>query len=210
MIKLNQITGHQMNERLTRKRRFGILATASVLVLSQMFTAQSMAQGVQVFDEPPSPEELAKILFPEKTRSIVLTEDAPAATQTATATDADEVPRIFAMLINFEFGKTSIVKESLPYLDAVGKMLNLDELAGQSIVIEGHTDSVGAAAFNQKLSEKRALAIRRFLVSRHNIAESRLHPVGKGERELHDPNNPRSAINRRVQFRPLERASSSN
>lgn len=48
-------------------------------------------------------------------------------------------------------------------------------------VIEGHTDSDGAADYNQQLSERRATAVLNNLVSGHNIAADRLRAVGYGE-----------------------------
>jgi outer membrane protein OmpA-like peptidoglycan-associated protein len=52
-----------------------------------------------------------------------------------------------------------------------------DQLA---VTIEGHTDSVGSDATNQVLSEKRAAAVRDYLVSR-GIATDRMTVTGLGE-----------------------------
>jgi outer membrane protein OmpA-like peptidoglycan-associated protein len=49
----------------------------------------------------------------------------------------------------------------------------------RSAIIEGHTDSVGSAAFNQALSEQRAAAVQNALVER-GIAPARLSAVGYG------------------------------
>jgi len=163
------------------------------------FSSLAIGQTATIFDTPPTTDELAAVLFPPKTRSIVINAEVSSNGNPSAATG------IAGMLIQFKFGKTDIVPESLPFLDAVGRMLTDAQFSNESIIIEGHTDSVGSLAFNQKLSEKRALAVRRYLVSRFNIDIARLHPVGKGETTLHEPANPTAAINRRVQFRSLER-----
>lgn len=48
-------------------------------------------------------------------------------------------------------------------------------------VIEGHTDSVGSAAYNQKLSQRRAESVRNYLIQNFNISPNRLTAKGFGE-----------------------------
>ena len=48
-------------------------------------------------------------------------------------------------------------------------------------VIEGHTDSVGSAAYNQKLSQRRAESVRDYLVQNYKISPNRLTAKGFGE-----------------------------
>jgi OOP family OmpA-OmpF porin len=50
------------------------------------------------------------------------------------------------------------------------------------ILISGHTDRIGNASYNQALSERRAISVKKHLVSQ-GIEEKRLHAVGKGETE---------------------------
>ncbi|MEO0108267.1 MAG: carboxypeptidase regulatory-like domain-containing protein [candidate division WOR-3 bacterium] len=68
--------------------------------------------------------------------------------------------------------------------------------------IQGHTDAVGSAEANQRLSEKRAQAVADYLVSR-GIERSRLLVAGYGESRLLVPSEEASAANRRVVFRVL-------
>ena len=166
------------------------------LALCGSYSSMAVSQSAKIYYTPPTAEELGAVLFPPRTRSIVIGRE---------VNDGMAASGIAGMLINFKFGKTDIVPESLPFLDAVGQLLTQDAYKNESIIIEGHTDSVGALAFNQKLSEKRALAVRRYLMSRFDIEVSRLHPVGKGESELHNSDNPRAGVNRRVQFQALDR-----
>jgi outer membrane protein OmpA-like peptidoglycan-associated protein len=66
--------------------------------------------------------------------------------------------------------------------------------------IEGHTDSVGAAKSNQLLSERRANAVRDYLIA-NGIAADRLTAQGFGEEKPIDSNNTKAgrANNRRVE-----------
>ena len=71
----------------------------------------------------------------------------------------------------------------------------------KTVRVEGHTDNVGSAAYNKKLSQQRAEAVVKWLSS-HGIAAERLKAVGLGkDREL-VPNTSdlNRALNRRVEF----------
>jgi OOP family OmpA-OmpF porin len=80
--------------------------------------------------------------------------------------------------ILFDTGSDRIRGESKPTLDAIGQMLTgHPEL---KLGIEGHTDNVGAAASNQTLSDKRAAAVRQFLISNYRVDGARLTSKGLG------------------------------
>lgn len=79
----------------------------------------------------------------------------------------------------FVSGKAELLPIAQNKLDDVAKALNdVDE--SQKVVIEGHTDSNGDDAFNQRLSQERADSVRTYLVSKGVKAE-RITAVGKGE-----------------------------
>jgi OOP family OmpA-OmpF porin len=69
----------------------------------------------------------------------------------------------------------------------------------QDFVIEGHTDLTGSPQHNQALSERRAEAVKRYLVE-HGIAPERLTTVGYGSSRplTTDPSPAAQAMNRRV------------
>jgi outer membrane protein OmpA-like peptidoglycan-associated protein len=71
-----------------------------------------------------------------------------------------------------------------------------------SVVIEGHTDSIGGDAANRVLSERRAAAVRERLVTGHRIAPERLRFVGHGASMPREPNGTIEgrARNRRVEI----------
>jgi len=103
----------------------------------------------------------------------------------------------FGFRINFRFDSAVIPDDAYEYLDTVGTVLHSEP--NVAIVVEGHTDARGADAYNVKLSERRAKAVEDYLVQKHQIAESRIHAVGKGKAEPLT-SNPFDADNRRVQF----------
>ncbi len=79
---------------------------------------------------------------------------------------------------NFDFNKAEVRPEGRTVLDGVVKTLK--DNADTKVVIEGHTDSVGGDAYNKKLSERRAEAIKRYLV-RQGIDAGRIRTVGYGK-----------------------------
>ena len=50
------------------------------------------------------------------------------------------------------------------------------------ILVVGHTDRIGGDAYNQKLSEKRAAAVKEYLVAK-GIEANRVYTEGKGEKQ---------------------------
>ena len=143
-----------------------------------------------VFITAPAPEELANILYPPRYRSGGASDD-------RVNTQAS-----FGLMINFAFDSAEILAESLTLLESVGEMMGIQSVAGKGIVVEGHTDAFGSDAYNQKLSERRARAIRQHLIGNYGVDPTRIIAVGKGERELYEADRPTAAINRRVSFRP--------
>jgi OmpA-OmpF porin, OOP family len=101
--------------------------------------------------------------------------------------------------IHFEFNKAKIRPESFPILDAIVDVLK--DNAKINLEIQGHTDNVGNAAYNKKLSQSRSESVREYLVA-HGIEMGRLQAVGYGMSQPVVPNSSAAnrALNRRVQF----------
>src|ERR1700686_1301825 len=70
----------------------------------------------------------------------------------------------------FEFDKATLGADAEQTLDALGPQIV--RRGTHPIVIEGHTDSIGSAAANQRLSEQRAAAVRAWLSARHFLPAS--------------------------------------
>ncbi len=101
--------------------------------------------------------------------------------------------------IHFEFNKATIRPESFPILDAIVDVLQSNQAI--TLEIQGHTDNVGSAQYNKKLSQSRADSVRAYLGA-HGISVARLVAVGYGMAQPVVPNNTAAnrALNRRVQF----------
>lgn len=89
-----------------------------------------------------------------------------------------EKGRVATQGIYFDSGSDRIRPESTPTLKEIAQMLK--EHTDLTLTIEGHTDNVGNAATNQKLSEMRAEAVRQHLVSAYGVDASRLSAKGLG------------------------------
>jgi outer membrane protein OmpA-like peptidoglycan-associated protein len=80
--------------------------------------------------------------------------------------------------ILFDTGKTALKPGAKSTLSRIAKQLQTDP--SLKIAVEGHTDNVGSTATNQTLSEKRANAVRDYLVSA-GISSDHITADGKGE-----------------------------
>ena len=102
--------------------------------------------------------------------------------------------------VNFEFDSAKLTADSTAALDDVLKILKRHE--DLQVEIAGHTDSSGAEAYNQKLSERRAKAVRDYLVE-NGIDAARLSVKGYGESDPVADNASKEgrAKNRRVEMR---------
>ncbi len=101
--------------------------------------------------------------------------------------------------ILFDLGSDKIRPESAATLNSILAILNDD--AGLKFSIEGHTDNQGSVATNQPLSEKRAAAVKNWLVSK-GIDAGRLQTKGWGQSKPIDSTSTKEgqANNRRVEF----------
>jgi outer membrane protein OmpA-like peptidoglycan-associated protein len=114
------------------------------------------------------------------------------------ATIAKTKPNI-DLEINFDYNSADISAKSMPSVQALGKALTNPDLKGSTFVVAGYTDAAGGESYNQDLSERRADAIKRYLVDKYGIAGGDLVTVGYGKTKLKDPNQPMAEANRRVQ-----------
>lgn len=102
--------------------------------------------------------------------------------------------------INFEFNSSAITDDAKPILDALGEALSREQLAGNRIVIYGHTDKVGSWDYNKKLSQDRADEVARYLSNNFKIGFDNLYAVGFSFDKLKNPAEPKNPENRRVQI----------
>lgn len=121
-----------------------------------------------------------------------------------TTVDADGCPAVAEVVrveldVKFDFDKAQVKEESY------GDIKNLADFMNQypqtATTVEGHTDSVGTDAYNQKLSERRATAVREVLVNQYGVGSERVNSVGYGESRPVADNATEAgrAVNRRVE-----------
>ncbi len=90
----------------------------------------------------------------------------------------DGCPMVIDLKINFDFNSAHVKKKYYPRIREVVEYLQAHP--GYTAEIQGHTDSIGSAAYNKKLSERRAKAVYDIMV-KMGIDPSRLSYVGYGE-----------------------------
>ena len=99
----------------------------------------------------------------------------------------------------FAFGKADLTAQAGPRLDKLAKFLT--EFPERKLLIEGYTDSVGSARFNQTLSERRAAAVQQALIQR-GVAADRIVARGYGKDfpVADNSSDEGRAMNRRVEI----------
>jgi OmpA-OmpF porin, OOP family len=124
---------------------------------------------------------------------------APKAAAPAAAPAAAAAKVTYAADAFFDFNKSVLKPEGKAKLDdLVGKVKGINL---EVIIAVGHTDSVGADAYNQKLSVARSEAVKAYLVSK-GIEKNRVYTEGKGEKQPVADNKTKEgqAKNRRVEI----------
>ncbi|MEM9030257.1 MAG: OmpA family protein, partial [Pseudomonadota bacterium] len=154
--------------------------------------ALDKARKAREAEERRKAEEAARIAEIEKQkRKLQLARDRCQEALNATTTEGT---------ISFAPGSDKLQSSSFTTLDKVAGLSTLCDTI--SIEIGGHTDSRGSAEANQRLSERRAEAVRSYLEGR-GLAANQLKAVGFGETKPLVPNTTarNRARNRRIEFR---------
>jgi len=109
----------------------------------------------------------------------------------------------YAAVVLFDINSAEVKSEAYPMLNEA--VLIMKKNPDLTVEIDGHTDNTGAAAYNMTLSEKRAEAIKDFLVTR-GIDPNRLTTKGFGFTKPAASNKTKEgrAKNRRVEFTPVK------
>jgi outer membrane protein OmpA-like peptidoglycan-associated protein len=102
--------------------------------------------------------------------------------------------------VYFDSGKSRIQRRSFKLLDQVARVI-LEHPELEKVWIEGHTDERGSEQFNEELSQRRAEAVREYLIKK-GVAPQRLEARGMGRSMPVAPNTTEKgrAANRRVEF----------
>ncbi len=149
--------------------------------------APQVLQNNVCVDPPPAP--VAAVEPPKPAE--------PAPAPKPAAPTAEKVT--FAADALFDFDKAVLKPEGKAKIDDLASKLQGINL--EVVIATGHTDSVGSDAYNQKLSERRAAAVKAYMVSK-GIDEKRIFTEGKGEKQpvADNKNAAGRAKNRRVEI----------
>lgn len=164
----------------------------SLLALAGL-AAAGLAQAEEI---PPPVVGAPKILEALNPKDVVL--DNPGAAGSSRPPRRD--PAI-SLQVQFGFDSAELMPQGRRQLDELALALNDKALAVSGFELGGHTDKVGDAAYNVRLSMDRANAVRAYLIDMHGIAAQRLQAIGFGYARLADPSRPTAAVNRRVEVR---------
>ena len=186
------------------------LVIALLLSLVAGLAASAAGQNIPMLDEHASLCAIFQALSPtpptrcqERARSIVLRPPAEADPGLAApASPPAPAARVYAFTtrIPFAWDSARLAPAAHQLLDTLAEVLQDALMADKIIRIEGHTDSAGSDAYNQRLSYRRAMAVQQYLVDAHGLPRARLPVVGRGKAELYDPAHPFAPSNRRVEF----------
>ena len=97
-----------------------------------------------------------------------------------------EIDKPINLKVLFEFDKAVVQPVFNQQIEAVANFMG--QYPNTSTIIEGHTDSIGAASYNMKLSQQRAEAVKQELVSKYGVNPNRLRTQGFGETRPVDTN----------------------
>jgi hypothetical protein len=107
-------------------------------------------------------------------------------------------PEPASTLVHFEVNRSELPPDARRSLDLLKPVLSDVRFAQWKIDVSGHTDATGAEGYNQRLSERRALAVRTYLVDILGVDVGRINTVGYGPSVPLFNNRPFDGLNRRV------------
>jgi outer membrane protein OmpA-like peptidoglycan-associated protein len=193
------------------------LKVACSLIIGSL--ALSLGIGFAGAEEQPSASTILKTLIPNsKTRSLSSPADAAKnaenkafldslrnrKTRSLSTVELDKLTTITVdkpnidLEINFEFNSDRISQTALSTVEALGKALTDPALKGNTFVLAGYADATGKPDYNQDLSERRASAVKQYLMENYHMPTASLVTVGYGSTHLKNPKDPYAAENRRV------------
>jgi len=126
----------------------------------------------------PCPAPAPAVATPEPAPAPVVAAAEPAPVAPAPVAAVAPAPKLVLEGVNFDFDKATLRQDDIGTLD--DDVATLKSWGDVDIEVAGHTDSMGSDAYNMKLSQQRAGAVRNFLISK-GVAADRLTAKGYGE-----------------------------
>ena len=168
--------------------RIAAIVACAVGLQSQVFAADAVDMGMEV----PDVQKVKEGLFPE---------DACKELEAAGFKCMGFKPAVRFSLptANFRIGSVDLPDLLRKQLDVFAEVLRGNKGNGRVVRIEGHADASGSVEVNQSLSQRRAEAVKTYLVQ-HGADQTMLVPVGLGSSAPKVGNDPFAADNRRVEI----------
>jgi outer membrane protein OmpA-like peptidoglycan-associated protein len=110
-----------------------------------------------------------------------------------------------SLSIPFDSNSSRLQPTATTQLRNLAEALNSDDLKASRFEVAGHTDATGNAAYNKRLSTRRAVAVKEFLVH-SGVSAKRIETAGYGSEHPLKPDAPLDPANRRVEIRNLGEA----
>ena len=159
-------------------------STAQYGLIKGNYDVSAWLVGAQVsyaFSPPPQPVKVAEVAPPPP--APVAKPAPPPPPPPAPPPPAPQVQKItLDSKVLFDFDKAVLKPEGKAAIDSqvVGNLAQVQKL--DVVLVTGHTDRLGTDAYNQKLSERRADAVRDYLVSK-GIDKAKIETIGLGEKQ---------------------------
>src|SRR5437868_8609099 len=167
---------------MSTSTRYGL---AALLLGACVLSPIVAAQNANELRGKPSKDQILRALAPSgasnapRTRGLSL--GSSSSESAAPAKAAAPQQKAVDLDIPFEFNSDRLTDDGREVLEQLGAALNSGEMSGvKTVVLEGHTDAKGSAAYNKLLSLRRAQSVRTFLAQKQNIPSGKLKAVGKG------------------------------
>ena len=135
------------------------------------------------FDAPPLPVAQLKVAEPPPAPRVAPPPPPPPPPAPPPPPPAPQVQKItLDSKVLFDFDKAVLKPEGKTAIDSqiVGKLAQVQKL--EVVLVTGHTDPIGTEAYNQKLSERRADAVRDYLVGK-GVPKDKIETIGMGEKQ---------------------------
>ncbi len=171
-------------------REFSLLP----ILLVALVTGRAMADDIRIMTDPTAADFIRALTPPGAGGDVTARSQAIGGTRSL-----GRQPSV-NFQIQFEFGSDRLTEDAKRVLAELGAAITSRDLNDFSFLIAGHTDAVGSAEYNLLLSERRARAVRDYLVGTVNVNPERLRDVGWGEARPLDAGNPDGDVNRRVEI----------
>ncbi len=169
--------GKKLMQQVADEGQCGFMVTGD-----SISTADGMADFVEKVFLGPKPPEPVKVAAPAPAPPPPPQQEMREMKQSAAAATEMEQKLVekgrAKLLVEFDFNK-AVVKPK--YLKEIEKLTDvMKKYPDMQIVVEGHTDNVGSKQYNEKLSQRRAGAIKETMVKQFKIDAARIKAIGYG------------------------------